>query len=467
MKELSPSACQPGSNRARCLISLLALSTCLVTHATLATTLVRADLSGAANCMDGSPPAFYYDPTVTSDRWIIVLEGSNLCKGADGIEADTAADCQTWCNMDEADPEGMWYDVPQVCDSKQAGSSKWKQTLNKGELFSDNIDQNPEFHDVQKIFVPSCSGDGWMGNAMATPDPSFGDLFFHGRLIIDDVIDHLTQTGVDCVQGDSADPASQTCEKIDVNSDVLFGGESRGAVGTWANVDRVCDHLNTLGVRSCRGISASFFPGYYKNRLEDDGTQTGVAIPALTWPEWVAISRARYGFQGITHSRSCRSMFNDTFDPAIDPVSDYELDVADRSRDLCYTELGLLMSVQTPMFVSFNRFNAPGSQQWFDGCNLGHPYCYNNTIIRDWEMEDIAGWLPSTFSIYLAASSKHLYMVTKDGKCDDGRGGCWHHVNDMKQLDTGVVQAVSKHDVLAEFLLGNVGKYWDVDDYRH
>ncbi len=58
-------------------------------------------------------------------------------------------------------------------------------------------------------------------------------------------------------------------------------------------------------------------------------------------------------------------------------------------------------------------------------------------------------------------------MVTKDGKCNDGRGGCWHHVNDMKQLDMGVVQAVSKHDVLAEFLLGNVGKYWDVDDYRH
>ncbi len=147
MKELSPSACQPGSNRARCLISLLALSTCLVTHATLATTLVRADLSGAANCMDGSPPAFYYDPTVTSDRWNIVLEGSNLCKGADGIEADTAADCQTWCNMDEADPQGLWYDAPQVCDSKQAGSSKWKQTLNKGELFSDNVDQNLEFHE--------------------------------------------------------------------------------------------------------------------------------------------------------------------------------------------------------------------------------------------------------------------------------------------------------------------------------
>ena len=67
-----------------------------------------------------------------------------------------------------------------------------------------------------------------------------------------------------------------------------------------------------------------------------------------------------------------------------------------------------------------------------------------------------------------AASSRHLYMVTPDGKCDDGNhGGCWHDVNRMAELDSGAVRPLSKHDALAEFLQGNTGKYWDVDDYRN
>ena len=131
--------------------------------------------------------------------------------------------------MDENDPEGLAYATAGVCDSRQAGSNGWRDRLNKGELFSEEAVPNPQFHDIQKIFVPSCSGDGWMGSAHAMPDSNFGPLFFHGKLIVEDVIDHLTRVGVDCVPGNSNDPDSVQSEKIDAGSEVLFSGESRGA----------------------------------------------------------------------------------------------------------------------------------------------------------------------------------------------------------------------------------------------
>ena len=151
---------------------LLGLGFHLGIPAGMATTLTKVQLNGAGRCMDGSTPAFYYDASSTSDRWIIILEGSNLCKGADGMEADTAADCPTWCNMDKQDLAGAAYTVPGVCDSKQAGSTAWKSTLEKGELFSGDPLHNPSSMMCRRsLSRPAAATDGW-GTPAPCPIPA-------------------------------------------------------------------------------------------------------------------------------------------------------------------------------------------------------------------------------------------------------------------------------------------------------
>ncbi len=415
--------------------------------------LATSTLKGMAKCMDGTQPAIYYDAAATSNNWVIILEGSNLCRGRDGNKASTPLHCQTWCNMDKNDREGKHFKQRNFCDYGQASSHRWPKTMPKSALFSSDSGQNLPFADAQKIFIPSCSGDGWMGTgATVTADENFGPLYFYGKTIIDEVIDHLINTGIHCT-GDSE------CIKIQAGSKVLFGGESRGASGAWSNIDTVCDKVKSEQAE-CFGISASLFPGYYKNRLRDDGTKRGVAIPDTTWAQWIEITKARYAFQGIEITDECKAIFTDSSHPLINPVNDFELDPNDLSQDLCYTELALLKTLNTPSFISFNRYNDPGFS-WYAGCELGLPYCYNNTVIREQEMEDIASQLPPNFSVYLATAKNHLYMVSADSKCNSPNNGCWYDKNDMLNMQSGATHTLSKYEALIEFVKGNPGKYWD------
>ena len=440
--------------------------------------LIRQDLTDST-CMDGTPAAFYYDENATaSDEWIVILQGSNICSnvaGDESVEAATVGECARWCFANEASPT-MPLDLTGrtddgqlgECDLPQASSSNWTPMLNKGSLFDDSSSENPAFHDAQKIYVRSCSGDGWMGDItdvdvngpVATPLSTFN---FHGMRIIDEVFDVLIDTGLQVVDenGDEA-----TVQLTDGDS-VLFGGESRGAFGAWANLDRVCGNLTAaLPDLRCRGVTASYFPGLYKPKWRED-PQTFEPAPTLNFEQWVEVRRDRYRYQGISHPLNCTATFQGM--ASLNPITPYHLDADDPSEEMCFTDLGVLLTVETPTFVSFNRFDNVGDYDWKAGCDRaaspplrGGPDCFNNQLAREAGIRAIARQLPASFVSYFTASDRHLYLIDSD--CQDRNDACWTDNNFLVRSSSPVIDILSKADVLEQWLQGDHASevFWDV-----
>lgn len=447
--------------------------------------LVRQDLTDST-CMDGTPAGFYYDRNATAaDEWIVILQGSNICSNVAGderVEAATVAECARWCFANEAmgpmplDPTGRTDDgVIGECDLPQASSSNWIPTLTKGSLFDDSSSANPSFFDAQKIYVRSCSGDGWMGDAdgvlvngpVATTLSSFN---FHGQRIINEVFEVIATTGLELQDpADPDNPKATVTVKLTDGDSVLFGGESRGAFGAWANLDRVCGNLTAvLPDLRCRGITASYFPGLYKPKWRED-LQTFEPAPTINFEQWVEVRKRRHRYQGVSAPTNCAATFQGT--ASLNPVTPYHLDPDDPSAEMCLTDLGILLTLQTPTFVSFNRFDNVGDYDWQAGCDRtvspplrGGPDCFNNQLAREAGIRDIASRLPASFVSYFTASDRHLYLIDSD--CQDPNGACWTDTNDLALSSSVAVDILSKADVLEQWLQGNhAGEvFWDIAD---
>ncbi len=447
--------------------------------------LVRQDLTDST-CMDGTPAAFYYDDQATADdEWIVILQGSNVCTnraGEENVEAATVGECARWCFANEAtgtmplDLTGRTDDgVIGECDLPQASSSNWIPTLTKGSLFDGSNADNPAFFDAQKIYVRSCSGDGWMGDADDVPvngpvATSLTTFNFHGRRIIDEVFDVLVNTGIqvqDPAQPD--DPGATITVQMADGDSLLFGGESRGAFGAWANIDRVCENLtDVLPALRCRGVTASYFPGLYKPKWRED-PQTFQSVPTQTFEQWVEVRKQRHRYQGISPPENCANTF--TGSGGLNPISPNHLDPDDPSAEMCLTDLGMLLTVETPTFVSFNRFDNVGDYDWRAGCDRtvspplrGGPDCFNNQLAREAGIRDIAGRLPASFVSYFTASDRHLYLI--DRNCQDRNGACWTDDNDLALSSSVAVDVLSKADVLERWLQGDFAGeiFWDIAD---
>ncbi|MBX2799228.1 MAG: pectinacetylesterase family protein [Myxococcales bacterium] len=413
--------------------------------------------------MDGTPAAFYYDAAATSSSdWVVILQGSNLCKdvvAGDGTEAGTVEACEHWCFMNQgggpvtADPTGSTDDslaggTDGLCDHANASSSFWGATATKGGLFDDGA-INPAFQDAQKIWVRSCSGDGWMGTADTVASSgavatSLTDLDFQGQLIIDEVFSELM--------------AGATGQTLDADDRVIFGGESRGAVGAWANLDRVCDDLLTNpGVEGCAGVTASYFGALYKPPLREEA---GLPVQSQTWNQWVDRRALRYAYQGISHPSECTNAYPDAV--SLSPTTSYELDLADTSSQMCYTETGLLLSVTSPLFVSYNRLDYNGVFEWDAGCSAGPAECYNNQLAREQGIDTLLAAMPASSGSYVTASDLHLYMVAPS--CSDPLGGCWTDANCVQQGSSCAATSTSKAEAFRDWLLGlHTDVHWDIE----
>lgn len=90
-------------------------------------------------CLDGSPGAFYLSKNPKSTKWLIYQEGGGWCSGAQ--------DC--------------------LKRSKTVlGSSKTyaKTMKTSSAFFSSDCQANPTFCDWNKVFLPYCDGNSFVGN---------------------------------------------------------------------------------------------------------------------------------------------------------------------------------------------------------------------------------------------------------------------------------------------------------------
>nr|XP_004251486.1 pectin acetylesterase 7-like [Solanum lycopersicum] len=136
-------------------------------------TIVHSAASKGAVCLDGSPPAYYFEPGFGdgAENWIFHLSGGAWCINV--------TDCQKRA-------EGS------------NGSSKRMGPLQFQGIHSKNNTQNPDFYNWNKVVVAYCDGGSFIGDSEYI-DPSNNrtkDLQFRGQKIFYTVLEEVLEKGL-------------------------------------------------------------------------------------------------------------------------------------------------------------------------------------------------------------------------------------------------------------------------------
>ena len=128
-----------------------------------------------AKCLDGSPAVYYIAANSSSPAWVVWLEGGGICFNL--------SDCA------------------QRAKGRLGSSSSYNASIDapKGMLSSDPA-ANPDLYTWNRVFVPYCSGDVWMGTkrAAVNPFPQEGAWrgYFHGHYILEDMYEDISDRHV-------------------------------------------------------------------------------------------------------------------------------------------------------------------------------------------------------------------------------------------------------------------------------
>jgi ribosome maturation protein SDO1 len=227
-----------------CAVGLLYLSALSVAAVPL--TMLDAQSYPLARCMDGSPGGFYLEkaartgPDVddAATSWVIELEGGGECASQ------------------------------RLCDSRRgthlASSKYFPDETTLGFLASGNPDHNPRLSKWNRVHVPYCSQDLWMGTRTTDSpgdDPEFNGTFgyfFAGHHILDAV---LTELEASHGLGDA--------------TNIVLTGESAGGIGVWPNLDWLSQRFPAARVVGAPIAGFYFFaypyqgPGHTSSGLAD------------------------------------------------------------------------------------------------------------------------------------------------------------------------------------------------------
>lgn len=178
-----------------------------------------------ASCLDGSDAAFYISRNRKNRNWVIRLQAGGSCV--------LFSEC---------------YDRKTTA----FGSSKYLQNSITGTfLTSDDPNINPTFNKWNKVFIPYCSGDLFVGRKHAR-DHGFG-LPMLGHYIVTSVVRQLIQD-----------------YKINTkHTKILFGGASAGGIGMLSNIDHVAKMVRPARVL---GYNDGGWFTLYRNYLEPSGS---------------------------------------------------------------------------------------------------------------------------------------------------------------------------------------------------
>merc|ERR1719494_1221888 len=148
-----------------------------------------------ATCMDGTDAKYYLSRRRHSLNWIIHLQAGGSCI--------TLKECKSRA-------EGP------------LGSTLFLEESLTGEYtLSNDPNINPTFHEWNKIVIPYCSGDVFVGRKAKKKHPFRIPMLGH-YIIVAVVEDLMRKFNIN-----------------DVNTKILFGGTSAGGIGVLANIDHV------------------------------------------------------------------------------------------------------------------------------------------------------------------------------------------------------------------------------------
>ncbi|KAK4373933.1 hypothetical protein RND71_004610 [Anisodus tanguticus] len=129
----------------------------------------RTELLQTIVCLDGSPPAYYFEPGFGEgiENWIVQLPGGGWC--------NNVTSCLRRSNG-------------------RLGSSKSMPPMQFQGIHSKNQTANPDFYNWNKVIVAYCDGGSFIGNAEYV-DPAT-NLHFRGARIYTAVMEELLAKGL-------------------------------------------------------------------------------------------------------------------------------------------------------------------------------------------------------------------------------------------------------------------------------
>ncbi|CAN4080415.1 unnamed protein product [Withania somnifera] len=132
-------------------------------------TIVHSAVSKGAVCLDGSPPAYYFEPGFGKgvENWIVQFAGGAWCS--------SVAECVYRAKKD-------------------LGSSKYMDPLTFQGIHSKNESANPDFYNWNKIVLAYCDGGSFIGDVEYV-DPAT-KLHFRGARIFKVVMEELLAKGL-------------------------------------------------------------------------------------------------------------------------------------------------------------------------------------------------------------------------------------------------------------------------------
>eukprot|EP00117_Sycon_ciliatum_P000174 scpid15250/ scgid6351/ Protein notum homolog len=243
-------------------------------------TLVREFIPDAENlnalCMDGSDAGYYLYRNQSSTKWIIHLQGGGFCTNP--------AECTIRASTDRGSSNTWPCALPHVLAE---GDDDAATTV------SSDSRKNPHFRYWNRVHVPYCSGDLWLGQRTNASSTVFNVLFNGHNIIVALIDDLLSRQGMNKA------------------TDVVFGGSSAGAIGVMLHLEDVA-----ASVRSATRLAAgqaAFVGGYADGwtRLYPNLAET-VAMSSVT-PETstfiAALVQLAHGVFAGYLPPTCTSMF--------------------------------------------------------------------------------------------------------------------------------------------------------------
>jgi len=225
-----------------------------------------------ALCNNGTPYGFYVRMASSpSAKWMIYLEGGGYCDDVSKMCDDRLAN------------------RPELTKELSGGDRTLVASLPLGGIGSSDSSVNPDFYNVNQVYMQYCSSDMWSGTSASTQTTTAGSWYFAGHANFDATIDMLI--------------AYYGLDDKNPNTKVLLTGGSAGAFGVHFNASRAAGRLPTAF--GAGRLLLFVDTGWYINWADLSYTLGGSGL--LDYDVWAA---ARDFWTG-TWDAVCESMVTD------------------------------------------------------------------------------------------------------------------------------------------------------------
>ncbi len=137
---------------------------------------ITAPYHRGALCNDFTPAGYFFEPSSNTSKWVVFLEGGGGCtsiKQCNERFIDQRIRRLFVNDNDEVDTSAAWdsFENEQLTATSKLMTSLWRYSargdndweIDGTDMLASNPADNPAFFDYNKVLIPYCSSDLWLG----------------------------------------------------------------------------------------------------------------------------------------------------------------------------------------------------------------------------------------------------------------------------------------------------------------